>query len=645
MEAKKTNTDSAVEPSATGCPAEDALEGLASKEVPQLPSLATSASYEGIAVVTDDTASGVDPNLAGVLAELFGAEAQAVSGDSASRAHRRRARLAAALPDDLREQLGLADAELNSDGSAEASTLAMGISEVLGTGDDSLVVVEAAQDALGGVDALSERALRTLFRDTLVLRDPVALGQGEGPILVCIDGSPQSYSGLLKGMALGNRLGRSVEAVAVYDPYIHYTLFNGIVRVLSAEASTVFKFKDQEKLHEEIIDTGLAKIYQAHLEVARRVAEEYDAQLKITLLDGKAFEKIIRYAAKVQPSLLILGRIGVHSEDDMDIGSNTENILRSTGCNLLVTSGRFVPRIDVQAEASVEWTPEARQKMERVPSFVKGVATTAILRWAVERGHSVITPSVINTAMGDLLPAGAAQAMGYVAEEVAKERDNLEAGNTYICAGCGYAARDFQPVACPVCKAEGASFDRIDREVLQQIGNLDGGDLEDQETFDGLVLRWSSEAKKQVRLVPAGYERRRCRARIEKTARVRGLTTITGDFALEVIKQDIAETSYLSDKGERLDVQLRPEDKEEDTKAVARDGSNLLWTAAAWARILRVPEGFMRDSTRERVEEVAQGRETTEINLELCEAGIAEGRKLMAELLANYTAKDSSPTA
>ncbi|MBN93591.1 MAG: hypothetical protein CL928_05875, partial [Deltaproteobacteria bacterium] len=326
-------------------------------------------------------------------------------------------------------------------------------------------------------------------------------------------------------------------------------------------------------------------------------------------------------------------------------GSNTENILRSTGCNLLVTSSRFVPRIDVQAEASVEWTPEARQKMERVPSFVKGVATTAILRWAVERGHSVITPSVINTAMGDLLPAGAAQAMGYVAEEVAKERDNLEAGNTYICPGCGYAARDYQPVACPVCKLEGASFDRIDREVLQQIGNLDGGDLEDEETFDGLVLRWSREAKKQVRLVPAGYERRRCRARIEKTARVRGLTTITGDFALEVIKQDIAETSYLSDRGERLDVELRPEDKEEDTTPVAREGSDLLWTAAAWARILRVPEGFMRDSTRQRVEEVAQGRETNEINLELCEAGIAEGRKLMAEMLANYTSKDSSPSA
>ena len=41
-----------------------------------------------------------------------------------------------------------------------------------------------------------------------------------------------------------------------------------------------------------------------------------------------------------------------------------------------------------------------------------------------------------------------------IAEEVAKERDNLEEGNTYICAGCGYAARDFQPVACPVCKTD-----------------------------------------------------------------------------------------------------------------------------------------------------------------------------------------------
>ena len=119
-----------------------------------------------------------------------------------------------------------------------------------------------------------------------------------------------------------------VEAVGVYDPFLHYVMFNGIVGVLSEKAAKVFKFKEQEALHEEIIDTGLAKIYQSHLEVARRVAAEAGLDLKITLLPGKAYEKMLHYVRDRKPWLLVLGRIGVHSDDTMDIGSNAENLLR-----------------------------------------------------------------------------------------------------------------------------------------------------------------------------------------------------------------------------------------------------------------------------------------------------------------------------
>ena len=42
--------------------------------------------------------------------------------------------------------------------------------------------------------------------------------------------------------------------------------------MLSEKASKVFRFEEQNQLHEEIIDTGLAQIYQSHLEVAERMA-------------------------------------------------------------------------------------------------------------------------------------------------------------------------------------------------------------------------------------------------------------------------------------------------------------------------------------------------------------------------------------
>ncbi len=504
------------------------------------------------------------------------------------------------------------------------------LAEDIAAAQAELLVVAAGDSA--EPDPLVLKLVRRRHVDTLVVRDANA----DGHIVACIDGSPQSFAGLKAALTLGKLLNKSVEAVGVYDPYLHYTLFNGIVNVLSEQASQIFKFADQEKLHEEIIDTGLAKIYQAHLEVAGRVAQEEGVALKLTLLDGKGPQKILQHARKSRPYLMVLGRIGVHSKDDMDIGATAENLLRTAPCSLLVVSRKYQPSIDVQAAAAVEWLPDAKKMMERVPDFVRGVATTAILRWAMERGHSVITSGLIKQAMADLMPAHAAQAMGYVAEELAISRDNLNEGTTFICPTCGHAVRNLRPVACTVCKTDGAQFEAINRQALESLGKLKPGALTVEETFDGTKLQWTAGAKEVLRRVPSGYERRRLKARIEKTAKVRGITTLSKEFAVDMVEQELAQGSYLSARGERLQIEVKDEERPDDTTPRARDKSPLPWTDAAWKRICRVPEGFMRDMTRERVETFASARAATSVSLALCEEGIAEGRRMMAEMLGNY---------
>ena len=202
----------------------------------------------------------------------------------------------------------------------------------------------AVKDSLlGGV---VERVVRRIETDTLVVRNIEEMHEQKGHILVGIDGSPESFAGLKTAIRLGKAFDRQVEAVGVYDPYLHYVVFNSVVSVLTERASKTFRFKEQEQLHEEVIDTGLAKIYQSHLEIARTIAkEDHNYDLKITLLDGKAFEKILQYARKTEPWMLMLGRIGVHSDPDMDIGSNTENLLRLAPCNVFLSSQRYVPKL------------------------------------------------------------------------------------------------------------------------------------------------------------------------------------------------------------------------------------------------------------------------------------------------------------
>src|ERR1700741_1982865 len=389
--------------------------------------------------------------------------------------------------------------------------------------------------------SVTQRFIRKVTPDTLIVRNVDALKDAQGAIAVRLDGPPQSFHGLKLGSALARGLDRPVQAIAVYDPYLHYAMFNGIVGVLNEKASKIFRFKEQEQLHEESIDTGLAKIYQSHLEIARKLASEDGVDLSITLLDGKCFEKILTFARKEQPWLLILGRVGVHSDEhEVDLGSNTENLLRLAPCNVLLTGGTFYPPLDVKAEEIISWTEEAEGRMERVPPQVKGVARTALLRYAIEQGHTVITNKVIDEAMAIFMPTRMAEKMQIMAEDLAVAQ--LRAENqaaTAICSICGYTVKGPNPVVtCPVCRATADKFQTISREAVEAIATQEGG-IESEEALPGVQVKWSADARDALREVTDAYLRRRAKARIEKYCRSRKIPVITCQVALPMIEETV----------------------------------------------------------------------------------------------------------
>src|SRR5213592_2622186 len=469
--------------------------------------------------------------------------------------------------------------------------------------------------------SVTERFVRRVERDTLVVRNPDALQGGQGAIVV--------------GLALSRALHRPLQAIAVYDPYLHYAMFNGIVGVLNEKASKIFRFKGQEQLHEEIIDTGLAKIYQSHLEIGRKLAAEDGVDLALTLLDGKCFEQMLTFARKEAPWLLVLGRIGVHSDEtEVDLGSNTENLLRLAPCNVLLTGGKFYPPLDVKAEEIIAWTEEAEARMERVPPQVKGVARTALLRYAIEQGHTVITNKVIDEAMAIFMPTRMAEKMQIMAEDLAVAR--LRAENqtaTAICSICGYTVKGPNPVVtCPVCKASAEKFQIISRNVVEAIAAQEGG-IEEEEALPGVQVKWSADARDALREVTDAYLRRRAKARIEKYARSRKIPVITCEWALPMIEETVGREKL----GAGWDT-LLAKTRFEPAQAPAAEAneSGLVWTAEATARLGRVPAGFMRDMTREEIEKVAATKGVATIDLAVCEEGIGHARQTMNEVIAGY---------
>jgi hypothetical protein len=209
-------------------------------------------------------------------------------------------------------------------------------------------------------------------------------------------------------------------------------------------------------------------------------------------------------------------------------------------------------------------------------------------------------------------------------------------------------------VKCIVCGA--ADFEVISQEMIEKIAEVEGG-LEEETTYDGRKLRWSEEARKGLWTMKNAYQRRRVKARVEKRARMMKLDAITLEFARQVIEEETgAPLEIQAHSGEALRAPAAGAPASTggagtEAKLIARDErknpliSTFDWTSEAAQRILRVPAGFMRTKTQERIEELARERAAASIGLALVEEGIEIGKRMMAEMIATYSSEGKGPGA
>lgn len=361
------------------------------------------------------------------------------------------------------------------------------------------------------VGTVCERVVRRSPIDTLVIKDPQK-AIGDGPVVAAVDGSSKSNGALLTALEIGRRLGVPVHAVAAYDPYYHYVAFNRIAKVLSDEAGKVFRFKEQEQLHEELIDDGLAKIYASHLEVAKTVAADEGVDLTCELVDGKPYRAILGYLEKVGASLLVLGKTGIHADPSLDIGGNAENLLRMAPCHVWLGQLNHTPPIEVVAEETTAWSDEAEAVLSKAPEFVREMARKAVLRHAHEQGHTFITSDIVKEVANRLMPGRSAD-VGPVAPvtwsaEALAVADTIE--NPALAANIRLRAEKF-------AKREG-----VTEVEATHVRKFLGDDTVP-------ALEWSAAALARLTRVPEAM-REPTRARIEALARDRSATEVTLDI-------------------------------------------------------------------------------------------------------------------
>ena len=238
---------------------------------------------------------------------------------------------------------------------------------------------------LGGVVS---RVIRKVEKDTLIVRRGHPL-QG-GRWIVCVDGSSYSYKALRHALELAREFGATLHVCSAFDVEYHHVVFGNIKDVLSVQASKVFKFEEQEELHNNIIDKGLLKLCQANLKRAQVMAEAYpDVQVETQILIGKPFQCILQWVEELDPDLLVVARHGGHRIEGTDLGSQAENLVRLAPCDVLLVGTLDVrpdeiPWIEEDGEKGLEWAPDAEVRILRVPPFALGIARKAVEEFVLD---------------------------------------------------------------------------------------------------------------------------------------------------------------------------------------------------------------------------------------------------------------------
>jgi nucleotide-binding universal stress UspA family protein len=277
---------------------------------------------------------------------------------------------------------------------------------------------------LGGVVS---RVLRGVEKDVLIVRDERPFDGGR--FLVCVDGSSYSYKAMRAALELAQAFGAALYVCSAFDVEYHHVVFHNIKDVLSYQASKVFKFEEQEELHNNIIDKGLLKLCQANLKRAEVMAQEFpDVPLKTQILIGKPFQVVLQWAEEIKPSLLVVARHGAHRIEGTEVGSQADNLVRLAPCNTLLvgTVGirpEDIPWIEEDGQAGLPWAPDAEVRILRVPPFAQGIARRAVEEYVVEHaggGDATVTNRWLDEAIQKLLPTHMQLIMGIgTAEEIA----------------------------------------------------------------------------------------------------------------------------------------------------------------------------------------------------------------------------------
>ena len=389
------------------------------------------------------------------------------------------------------------------------------------------------QQAFSQLGGVVSRVLRGVEKDVLIVRDDRPLTGGT--FMVCIDGSAYSYKAMRTALELAREYGARLLVCSAFDVEYHHAVFHNIKDVLSVQASKVFKFEEQEELHNNIIDKGLLKLCQANLKRAQVMAAEFpDVAVQTQILIGKPFQVVLQWAGEEKPSLVVVARHGSHRIEGTDMGSQAENLVRLLPHSVLLVGTTDVrpeeiPWIEEDGETGLEWEPGAEVRILRVPPFALGIARKCVEEYVLEQYGPVARNG--NGAGNSAGVQGVAVLPTVTNERLDEAIRKLLPTHMQLIMGIGTA----EELALAEVKAEEAMRRTVvegsDADVLDGPAQIVAkcpytGHVSTRERTAADPVVWTTEAFGRLRLVPL-IARPLARNTVERFAREHGFWRVT----------------------------------------------------------------------------------------------------------------------
>lgn len=212
----------------------------------------------------------------------------------------------------------------------------------------------------GFIGSVCLRIVRSVDTNFLIVKKRINFNNPR--YVVCLDGSASAITALKRAYLLASRFDAEMHLLYVFDSALHKELFGRLKESVINREGFSFNSKEQEKIHDEFIDKGLARVGNMILERAEKevlpdvsskgrlvdvaqglglVSEESIPIVK-RVMEGHIYKRICDYAFEVGADIVFLGRTGRHYVEGIDIGSVTENVLRFSPCSVFIAqSERF----------------------------------------------------------------------------------------------------------------------------------------------------------------------------------------------------------------------------------------------------------------------------------------------------------------